>query len=198
MEAVIGTLLGTGWASGVNLYGTVLLFGVFGRLDVATTPEVLQEPWVLAVAAAMYALEFVADKIPFVDTVWDTLHTVIRPVGAAMLGGEIAGEDLSRLVSGGLTGGVAFAAHAAKAGARIAINTSPEPVTNIGISLAEDVVVAAMVWFAVTYPWVAGALAVVLLVLGTVALVAAWKLVRHGMQRFRHWRARRTAAGTLR
>ena len=198
MEAIVGTILGTGWASGINLYGTVLLLGMFGRLDVAATPEVLQSPWVLGVAAAMYALEFVADKIPFVDTIWDTLHTVIRPVGAALLGGELAGDELSRLLGSGLSGGVALGAHAAKMGARMAINTSPEPVTNIGVSLGEDVVVAAMVWFAVTYPWLAGALALVLLVAGFFTLVAAWKLVRRGARRFRHWRAQRSAAGTLR
>ena len=141
MDAVVGTILGTGWAAGVNLYGTVLLLGLLGRFDVATTPEVLQSPWVLGVAAAMYALEFVADKVPFVDTIWDTLHTVIRPVGAALLGGELAGDDLSHLLAGGLSGGVALGAHATKAGARIAINTSPEPVTNIGVSLLEDVAV---------------------------------------------------------
>ena len=93
---------------------------------------------------------------------------------------------------------MALGAHAAKMGARMAINTSPEPVTNIGVSLAEDVVVAAMVWFAVTYPWLAGALALVLLVAGVAALVAAWKLVRSGMRRFRRWRAQRSAAGALR
>ena len=198
METVVGTILGTGWASGVNLYGTVLLLGLFGRMEVAATPDVLQSPWVLGVAAAMYVLEFVADQIPFVDTVWDILHTVVRPVGAAMLGGELAGEDVSQAFAGGLSGVVALGAHTAKAGARVAINTSPEPVTNIGVSLGEDVVVAAMVWFAVTHPWVAGGLALVLLVLGGVALVAAWKLVRAGLQRFRHWRARRSAAGSLR
>ena len=198
MDALVGTILGTGWASGVNLYATVLLLGVFGRLDVATTPEVLQSPWVLGVAAGMYALEFVADKIPFVDTVWDTLHTVIRPVGAALIGGELAGEDLSRMLAGGMSGAVALGAHAAKAGARVAINTSPEPVTNIGISLAEDVVVAGMVWFAVTYPLLAGVLALVLLVAGFAALAAAWRLVRSGMRRFRRWRAQRHAAGALR
>lgn len=198
MDAIVGTILGTGWASGINLYGTVLLLGVFGRFDVASTPEVLQSPWVLGVAAAMYALEFVADKIPFVDTVWDTLHTVIRPVGAALLGGELAGEELSQLLGGGLSGAVALGSHAAKAGVRMAINTSPEPVTNIGVSLGEDVVVAGMVWFAVTYPWLAGALALVLLVAGFAALVAAWRLVRSGARRFRRWRAHRHAAGALR
>lgn len=193
MEGVLGTILGTGWASGVNLYGTVLLLGLFGRLDVATTPEVLQSPWVLGVAAAMYALEFVADKIPFVDTVWDTLHTVIRPVGAAMLGGELAGEDVSNALAGGVSGVMALAAHTAKAGTRLAINTSPEPVTNIGVSLAEDLVVAAMVWFAVTYPWVAGILALLLVVGGVVALVAAWRVIRRGLERFRARRAGRTS-----
>ena len=116
MDAVVGTLLGTGWAAGVNLYGTALLLGLLGRFDVATTPEVLQSPWVLGVAAAMYALEFVADKIPFVDTIWDILHTVIRPVGAALLGGELAGDDLSHLLAGGLSGGVALGAHRPRPG----------------------------------------------------------------------------------
>lgn len=196
MDAVVGLLLGTGWASGINLYGTVLLLGVFGRMDVAATPDVLQSPWVLGIAAAMYALEFVADKIPFVDTVWDALHTVIRPVGAALLGGELAGEDISRALGGGLSGVVALGAHATKAGARMAINTSPEPVTNIGVSLAEDLVVAAMVWFAVSHPWLAGTLAIVLLILGAVVLVAGWRLVRHGMRRVRHGRGGRATASS--
>lgn len=198
MDAVIGTILGTGWASGVNLYGTVLLLGMFGRLDVAATPDVLQSPWVLGVAGAMFLLEFVADKVPFVDTIWDTAHTVIRPVGAALLGGELAGDDVSALLGGGLAGVVAFGSHAVKAGARLAINTSPEPATNIGVSLAEDVVMAAMVWFAVTYPWLAGALALLLLAAGGFVLVAAWRMIRRGRQRFRHWRARRAATTSLR
>lgn len=197
MDALVGTIVGTGWAAGVNLYGTVVLLGVFGRLDIAATPDIVQSPWVLGIAAAMYALEFVADKIPFVDTVWDTLHTVIRPVGAALLGGELAGEDISRALGGGLSGSVALGAHVVKAGARVAINTSPEPITNIGVSLAEDLVVAAMVWFAVTSPWLAGGLALVLLLLGAGMLVAAWRLVRGGMRRFRRWRAQRSAAASL-
>lgn len=198
MEAIVGTILGTGWASGVNLYATALLLGLFGRFDVASTPEILQSPWVLGIAAAMYALEFVTDKIPFVDTLWDVVHTVIRPVGAALIGGELAGEDISHLLGGGLSGVMAFGAHAAKAGTRMAINTSPEPATNIGLSLGEDVAVGGMVWFAVTYPWIAGTLALVLLVLGGVALVAAWKAIRRGMRRFRTWRAHRAATADLR
>lgn len=193
MESVFASILGTGWASGVNLYATVVLLGLFGRFDVATTPEVLQDPRVLGLAAVMYVLEFVADKVPLLDTAWDLVHTVVRPVGAALLGGELAGEDLSALLGGGVSGGMALGAHAAKAGARMAINTSPEPLSNIGVSLGEDLVVGVMVWFAVTYPWIAGTAAVFLLVAGSVVLVAAWKAVRAGLQRFRERRGRSPA-----
>lgn len=196
MESVFASILGTGWASGVNLYATVALLGLFGRFDVAATPEVLQDPWVMGVAGAMYLLEFVTDKIPLLDTAWDLAHTIIRPVGAAVLGGELAGEDLSALLGGGVSGGMALGAHAAKMGARMAINTSPEPLTNIGVSLGEDVVVGVMVWFAVTYPWIAGTAAVFLLVAGSVVLVAAWRTIRSGLQRLRERRARRRAPAT--
>jgi hypothetical protein len=185
MGSVLASLLGTGWASGVNLYATIVLLGLFGRFGVAETPEVLQHRWVLGVAAGMYALEFVADKVPVLDSVWDVAHTVIRPVGAALLGGELAGEDVSAVLGGGISGGMALGAHAVKAGARLAINTSPEPVTNIGVSLGEDLLVAVMVWFAVTYPWIAGAAAVLLLLAGSIVLVTAWKAVRSGLRRLR-------------
>ena len=190
MEAVFATILGAGWASGVNLYATVALMGLLGRFDVAATPEVLQDPRVLIVAAVMYGLEFVADKIPLLDTVWDLAHTIIRPVGAALLGWELAGEDLSAVLGGGVSGGMALGAHAVKTGARMAINTSPEPLTNIAVSLGEDLVVGVMVWFAVTYPWIAGTAAVFLLVAGSVMLAAAWKAIRAGLQSFRERRGR--------
>lgn len=199
MEAAIGSLLGAGWASGVNLYATVLLFGLFGRLGIAETPEMLQDPVVMGVAGVMYLLEFVADKIPYVDSLWDTVHTVIRPVGAALLGAQLAGDvNLSEVMGGGVSGVTALGSHLAKAGTRMAINTSPEPITNIGVSLVEDVAVGGMVWFAVTYPVAAGIIAVILLVLGGILLVLAWRLIRAGRKRFRTWRARRTAAGHLR
>lgn len=190
MEPVLASILGTGWASGVNLYATVVLMGLFGRLGVAETPEVLQDPRVLGVAAGMYVLEFVADKIPLLDTAWDLAHTIIRPVGAALLGGELAGEDVSAVLGGGVSGGMALGAHVVKTGARMAINTSPEPLTNIGVSLGEDIAVVAMVWFAVTYPWIAGTAAVLLLLVGSVVLVAAWKAIRAGLARFRTRRGR--------
>lgn len=198
MEAMVGTLLGTGWASGVNLYATVFLLGMFDRLGIAEMPELLTNPWVLGTAAALYVVEFVADKIPYVDSIWDSVHTIIWPVGAAAIGMALAGDDLSQLFSGGLAGATALGSHAVKAGARMAINTSPEPVTNVGVSLFEDATVLGMVWFAVSYPWIAAIAAIVLLLVGGVILVAAWRLVRRGMVRFRHWRARRSATAHLR
>ena len=186
MEATFGTLLGTGWASGINLYGTVLLLGLFGRFDVATTPELLQSTPVLVVAAVLYAIELVADKIPYVDNVWDVVHTGIRPIGAAFVGALVAGDaDISQLLGALTSGGMALGSHATKAGSRVAINASPEPASNVVVSFLEDGLVAAVVWFAVEQPIVAGILAVVLLVAGIGALVLAWKVVRAGIARLR-------------
>lgn len=194
MDATFGTLLGTGWASGINIYGTVLLLGLFGRFDVATTPELLQSTPVLVVAGVLYAVELVADKIPYVDNVWDVLHTGIRPLGAAFVGALVAGDaDISQLLGAATSGGMALGSHATKAGSRVALNTSPEPVSNVVVSFLEDGLVAAVVWFAVEYPWVAGVMAIALLIGGVVALVFAWKIVRAGIARLRE-RARRFRA----
>lgn len=191
MEAAVGTLLGTGWASGVNLYGTALLLGLFGRFDLAATPELLQSTPVLVVAGLLYLVELVADKIPFVDNLWDVLHTGIRPLGAAFIGALVASEaDMSEVLGAVTSGGMAFGSHAAKAGTRVAINTSPEPVSNIIVSFLEDGLVAVVVWFAVEYPIAAGIIAVVLLIAGLGALVLAWKVVRTGIARVRErWRS---------
>lgn len=195
MEMALGTVLGAGWASGVNLYGTVLLLGLFGRLDVAATPDEFQSPIVIGIAGALYLLEFVVDKIPFADSAWDLLHTAIRPIGAALVGALLADQaDLSTTFAALSAGGMALGSHAAKAGTRVAVNTSPEPVTNVLVSLGEDGAVAGMVWFALEHPEAAGVLALVLLVLGIGMLILAWRLVRAGIRRFRGWRARRRAA----
>lgn len=186
MDAAFGTLLGTGWASGINLYGTVLLLGLFGRFDVATTPELLQSTPVLVVAAVLYASELVADKIPYVDNVWDVVHTGIRPIGAAFVGALVAGDaDISQALGALTSGGMALGSHATKAGSRVALNTSPEPASNVVVSFLEDGMVAAVVWFSVEYPVVAGIVAVLLLVAGIGALVLAWRAVRAGIARLR-------------
>ncbi len=186
MDAGFAAIVGTGWASGVNLYGTVLLLGIFGRMDLAPVPEVLMSWPVIIVAATLYVIEMVADKIPWLDSGWDVIHTAIRPIGAAVLGALLAGEaDISTLLSAGTSGGMAFASHATKASARVAINASPEPVSNVVVSLFEDGLVAVMMWLVVEQPVLAAILAVVFLIAGATLVFFLWRLVRAGYERLR-------------
>lgn len=194
MEAAFGSVLGSGWAAGVNLYATVLLLGLAGRLGLADTPDQLQTIPVLVGAAVLYLVEFVVDKTPLADSGWDVAHTFIRPIGAAVLGALLAGEtDLNELVGAATSAATALGSHLTKAGIRVAVNTSPEPASNIVVSLAEDGLVAGMVWFVVENPLLAGIIAAVLLVVGLVTLVLLWKAVRAG---WRRWRDRRRGVVT--
>lgn len=189
MEAALGGVFGAGWAAGVNLYATVFLLGLAGRLGWADTPEQLQAIPVLVGAAALYLVEFVIDKTPLADSGWDVVHTFVRPVGAAVLGALLAGEtDLNQLFAAGASAATALGSHLTKAGIRVAVNASPEPASNILVSLLEDGLVAAVVFFVVENPLVAGAIALVLLVAGLLTLILLWKAVRAG---WRRWRDRR-------
>ena len=186
-----GTIAASGWASGLNLYGTALLLGLAGRFGWADTPEQLQRPGVLAVLAVLYVLEFVVDKVPWLDTAWDGVHTVVRPLGGALLGGLLAHESGDpEVLAALLAGGFSLSAHAAKASTRAAVNTSPEPVSNVALSVAEDGIVAVMVALALAYPLVAGVVAVVLAI---TSLAVAWVLVRFVRRMRARWRERRTA-----
>ena len=160
-------VLTSGWASGINVYATILVTGLLGRYGgVEGVPDVLERNEILLPAAALFAIEFVADKIPYVDNVWDAVHTAIRPTLAAVLGALLAGEanDLGEATAAVLGGTTALASHAAKASLRLAVNASPEPVSNIVLSLAEDSVVVAVLLLAIDHPWWALAVAAVLLV----------------------------------
>jgi Domain of unknown function (DUF4126) len=160
-------VLTSGWASGINVYATILVTGLLGRYGgVEGVPDILERNEILLPAAALFAIEFVADKIPYVDNVWDAVHTAIRPTLGAVLGALLAGEanDLGEALAAVLGGTTALASHAAKASLRLAVNASPEPVSNIVLSLAEDSVVVAVLLLAVDHPWWALAVAVVLLV----------------------------------
>jgi hypothetical protein len=198
--AAIGLVAGSGWASGVNLYAATALLGIFGRLGYGDVPDVLMRTDTIVVAAVLFALEFVADKIPYVDSLWDVAHTVIRPLGALVLGLLLTGEaeTWQQALSGIGAGGLATASHVAKATTRAAINTSPEPASNVLASLAEDGLVAAVIWFAVTNPWLALTLVVVLLVAGTVLTVTLFAAARRAIRTRRERRAarRRAAGGT--
>lgn len=160
MEDLTQTLaltLGAGWASGINLYAAVLVLGFLGatgRLDLPQGLEVLSDPLVMFAAGVMYVVEFFTDKVPGVDTAWDTLHTFVRiPAGAMLAAGAVgdagAGAELAAALMGG---GMAAASHAVKAGSRVMINTSPEPFTNWTASVLEDVGVVAGLWAALNHP----------------------------------------------
>jgi hypothetical protein len=154
-----------GWASGLRLYAVVFLTGLAGAMGWVALPaglQGLQHPLVLGAAGLMLAVEFFADKIPGVDSLWDGLHTLVRiPAGAALAASVFGGDQAAWATVAGLLGGtLAASSHVAKATTRAAINTSPEPFSNVAASLAGDALVPAMLWLAVTHPgWFALALA---------------------------------------
>lgn len=167
---IIALTLGVGWASGVNLYAAVLMLGLLGATGGMTLPpdlQMLTNPLVIGAAGLMYFTEFFADKVPGVDTGWDAMHTFIRIPAGALLAAGAVGEvsPALELAAGLLGGGMAFGAHAAKSGSRIMINTSPEPVTNWSISLAEDAAVFAGIWAMVYHPWIMLGISLLLIVL---------------------------------
>ncbi len=156
---VIALTMGVAWASGINLYATVATLGIAGTagyIDLPPTLEMVQDPLVIMAAVFMYCVEFFADKTPGVDTGWDTLHTFIRiPAGAILAAGAVGDVAPAVSIAAGLVGGgVSAATHTLKAGSRVMINTSPEPFSNWGASLAEDVAVFAGLWAALQQPLV--------------------------------------------
>lgn len=184
----------SGWASGVNAYLVVLVLGVADRVgSLEQIPDVLGRWDVLAAACVMYGMEFVADKIPYLDSTWDAVSTAVRPTAGAVIGVLIAGDasSLDQAVLGVVGGGTALLSHLVKAGSRLAINTSPEPVTNIGASLAEDAAVLGVVWIAIEHPRAAAGVAGVLLLGGLVVLYLLAKVIRRG---WRRWKGRAPAA----
>ena len=165
----MGVLLGSSWASGVNLYMTVAGLGIAQRAGWISLPgnmDVFAHPAVIAAALLLYSIEFIADKIPYVDSMWDSVHTFIRPLGGAALGYMAMGDASPALQVpvALLTGSIAADAHLTKATARVAINTSPEPITNSVASVTEDVTVAGVLFLVVQHPVIA-AIAVILFVL---------------------------------
>lgn len=142
---------------------------------------------VLVLAGLLTLVELVADKVTYLDSAWDLVHTVIRPFTAALIGVLLAGDvsTLEQAVTATGMSGLALASHAAKAGLRLAVNSSPEPVTNLGVSLGEEVAVVGVVLLAWSHPWVAAALALVLLVVATTLAVVLLATVRRGLRRVR-------------
>jgi uncharacterized membrane protein len=155
--STLGVAMGSAWLSGINLYATAATLGLlqrFGLVHLAGELGVLGNWWVIGVAAAMYVIEFIADKIPAVDSVWDAVHTFIRvPAGAVMASAAFSHADPAvRIIALLVGGGVAFSSHGTKAAVRATANLSPEPFSNIALSLAEDAVAVGSSFLVAWFP----------------------------------------------
>src|SRR5271163_3638148 len=184
----LGLALGTSSSSGLNLYATVATLGLLQRFSVVQLPpsmRVLAHPWIIIIACVLYAVEFLADKIPYVDTIWDALHTFIRPPAAAVLAYAAAGSAAPEWRWGAalLAGGVALTSHGAKASARAAANLSPEPFSNWVLSLGEDVLAVWLSWLASAHPRATIILVVLLLALCAFLLYHLFRFARSALQK---------------
>lgn len=180
----------SGWASGLNAYLVVLVLGIADRVgDFGQIPDVLGRWDVLTVAGFLYAMEFIADKVPYIDSTWDAISTAIRPTVGAVIGVLLAGDasTLEQAVTGVTGGGAALLSHLVKAGGRLAINTSPEPASNVVASVSEDAAVLGVVWLAIEHPRAAAAVAAVLLVAGLILTFYLARAIRRG---WRRWKGR--------
>jgi hypothetical protein len=187
----LGFALGTSFASGLNVYATVAAAGLMQRLGVVHLPETLQvlaHPIVLGVALTLFVVEFIADKIPYVDSAWDAVHTFIRPPAAAVLSYSAFGNvpEEWKLGAALLAGSVALTSHGAKASTRAAANTSPEPVSNWTLSVLEDGFAVFLVWMASEHPLVTAIIVVLLTILAVLLIRKLWKFARHIVDRVRY------------
>ncbi|HVR32166.1 MAG TPA: DUF4126 domain-containing protein [Acidimicrobiia bacterium] len=186
---IVGLIAGSGWASGLNLYLVTLVLGLAGRFGWSDIPEVLTRTDVLVIAAVLFFIEFAADKIPYLDNVWDALHTVIRPLGAAALGFVIAGDSgsVGEAMGALVAGSLALSSHSAKASTRAAVNTSPEPFSNLTLSVFEDGMAASITALALAFPVLA---LVVVVVLAVACVWVVWKLWSGVRRIIDRWSAR--------
>lgn len=179
----LGFAVGSAWLSGINLYATVFMLGILQRFHLAHLPgdlSYVEHTWVLVLSGALYALQFIADKIPAVDSVWDVVHTFIRvPAGAILAASAFAHFDPAvRLAAMLVGGGIALSSHSAKTATRLAANTSPEPFSNVALSLAGDAVTVGGVAVMSHYPLVILGVVVVALIISFFMFRMIWKMMR--------------------
>jgi hypothetical protein len=196
----VSLIFTSGVASGVNCYAAVLVLGLLGRFGhIAAIPAVLERPSVLGAAAVLFIGQFVVGKIPMLDSVWDVVHTAVRPVVGGAIGVVMAQHahtsPASTIAAAALGGGSALASHVVKTGTRMGVNASPEPFSNIIASLLEDLGVASLVSFAVFHPVPAAIIAAVVLAVGIVLFALLASRIRRAWQRRRDARLRRSSGG---
>ena len=182
LEAIasLATAAGLGWASGVRLYAVVFFLGLLQQFGIYALPAELQSlgnPWVMAASGFMFAVEFLADKIPGIDSVWDAAHTFIRiPAGALLAAAAVAGGDAGMGIAASIIGGVVAAgSHITKASARALINTSPEPISNWTASISEDALSIGAVWMALVFPLLMLVFLIIFFVLAVWLLPKIWR-----------------------
>src|SRR5882757_8363982 len=183
----LGLALGAGFSSGLNLYATIATLGLLQRFGIIHLPASLQglsHPWVLGIAIALYAIEFLADKIPYVDSVWDAIHTLIRPPAAALVAYGAAGAAPPEWRWGAalLAAGVALTSHGTKASARAAANTSPEPFSNWALSLGEDALAVWLTWLATVHPTATIVVVTILIALAAFVLFHLFRFLRRAVR----------------
>ncbi len=187
----------SGWASGINAWATVLVLGLIRRFSgIEGIPAGFERTDVLIVVGILCAIELVADKIPYIDSTWDAISTVIRPIAGAAIGALYAGAngDLAIITLASVGGITALVSHLTKSGIRLAVNTSPEPFTNVAASSAGDVTVTGMATLIALAPVAAAVVAGILLVLGLIVLAFLVHRIRRGWLAFQRWRRRDTTA----
>ncbi|MFE9875067.1 DUF4126 domain-containing protein [Streptomyces sp. NPDC005784] len=197
--SVLPLVFTSGWASGINAYAVVLLLGLFGATGLSDdVPESLQRPEILVTVGVLFLCEAVADKIPYVDSMWDSVHTVIRPAAGAWVGALLAGQSgsVSDLTAALIGGSTALVSHTVKAGTRMAVNTSPEPFSNFVMSTAEDLGVAGLLTLAMFHPVAAAVIAGVLLFTGLGVLYFLVSRIRRFLRRRTQRREERRAGAT--
>lgn len=188
LMATLALTMGASWASGINLYAVLLVLGLGSATGNVALPDelaVLSNPWVIGAAAIMYLVEFFADKIPGFDSIWDAIHTFVRiPAGALLAAGAVGDVSTGMEIAAGiLGGGTAATSHATKAGTRMMINTSPEPVTNWTASFSEDLLVFGGLWTALNHPLVFLGLFTIFMGLAIWLLPKLWQLIRLLLQK---------------
>ena len=192
LAATLALTLGVGWASGINLYAAVAVLGfagATGNLELPAELETLQNPLVIGSACLMYVVEFFADKTPGVDSAWDSVHTFIRiPAGAMLAAGAVGDVTPALEIGAGLLGGsMAMGSHFTKASTRLLINTSPEPFSNWGASIGEDLMVFGGLWAMLNHPWIFLGLMLVFIVLVIWLLPKLWCVMRAVFRRIGTW-----------
>ncbi len=180
---VVGILTGASFAAGLNVYATVATLGILGRADVIALPQglhLLENWWVIGIALALFLLEFVADKIPAFDLVWNALQTFVRIPVAALLAYQAAAHlsPWEQMLAAGTGGAIALAAHGGKTAARAAVTPSPEPLSNIGLSVGEDVLAVFLTWFATQHPYLTAVIVAVLVLLVVVTIRLVWRALK--------------------